>query len=323
MITLQHIAELAHVSKSAASYAFSENPAKRVKLSNETRMRILSVAASLNYHPSVAGRGLAMSRSYSLGLLLPRKNVQSFSPHAMGMFHGVADAISKSDYNLPLFFGWSEKLEETLRQHRLDGLMIMARMQDSPVFEKLNELDIPVLCLNRRSSGGSVLSVMTDMNGWADEALAAFASRGYKRARLYASDPKLLAMDVDLAAAFPALCAKHGMTGKVFPLISFDGKPQPDTAYLFRGNIPLLKEWFAKAKDAAKRSALFCAPEKCIEEGYPLQCCSYHNSTLLGETGVRFLMDAIEKKNGSQSLRLPFCKAIDFKPTLNTIMEDF
>ena len=264
-----------------------------------------------------------MSRSYSLGLLLPRKNVQSFSPHAMGMFHGVADAISKSDYNLPLFFGWSEKLEETLRQHRLDGLMIMARMQDSPVYEKLNQLDIPVLCLNRRSCGADVLSVMTDMNGWADEALAAFAKRGYRRARLYASDPKLLAMDVDLSEAFPKLCEKHGLSGKVMPLYQFDGKAQAGTAYLFRGNMPLLKEWFTNAKDAARRTVLFCAPEKCIEEGYPLECCSYHNSTLLGETGVRFLMDAIDKKNSSQSLRLPFCRAIDFKSTQNTIMEDF
>jgi len=322
-ITLQKIAELAHVSKCAASYAFSDNPAKRGKLSEETRQRILAVAAELNYHPSVAGRGLALSRSYSLGLLLPRKNVQSFSPHAMGMFHGVADAISKSDYILPLFFGWSEKLETNLRQHRLDGLLVMARMQESPVFDKLNQLDIPVLCLNRRSCGPKAFSVMTDMQGWVCDSLALFASRGYKRAILFTSGPTALAMDVDLAAHFPALCQAHGLAAQVDIVDNFDGTAPAGTALLFRGNAAKLQVWFAKGSSSRRRTAVFCAPEKCAEMGYPLDCCSYHDSNLLGATGVRTLLDAVEKRNVKHSVRLPYQKALEFKPCPNTFLEEF
>ncbi len=323
MITLQKIADLANVSKTAASYAFSGNPAKREKLSAETRERILSIAGQFGYHPSVSGRGLALSRSYSLGLLLPKKNVQSFSPHFMGMFHGVADAISKSDYNLPLFFGWNDKLESNLMQRRLDGLLVVARLLASPVFEKLNQLDIPVLCLNRRSCGEHCLSVMTDMNAWARKWLKTFANRGYRKAVLYSRDPVNLAMDEGLASSFPALCAKYGVSGESKPLDMFDGTAPDDVACLFRGAGPALKGWFAENPNASERSAVFCSPETCIEAGYPLECCSYHNSTKLGEVGALTLIKAVEKCETSRNLLLPCQEASKYSPRPNDIMEDF
>ena len=324
MVTLQQIAELAHVSKCAASYAFSENPEKRGKLSEETCARILGVAEELNYRPCVAGRGLAMSRGYSLGLLLPKKNVWGFSQHAMGMFHGITDAISKSDYNLPLFFGWSEKLEQNLRQHRLDGLLVVARKLESPVFRKLSRLDIPVLSLNRVAWSNRCLSVRTDMDKWADGCLAAFARRGCRRAVLYLRAPAVLSMDAELARSFPRLCERRGMDAEVGLLTDFDGTAKPGTACLFRGIVPQLTRWFEETPDAVERTAIFSAPEMCFEAGYPLKCCSYHNSTVLGGTGVGVLMDAIEHRENRREVLVPCKKAsLSLRTEDTSIQEEF
>ena len=323
MITLQKIAELANVSKASASYAFSENPRKREKISEGTRERILGIAERLGYHPSLSGRGLAMSRSYSLGLLLPKKNVQSFSPHFMGMFHGVADAISKSDYNLPLYFGWNEKLEGNLSQRRLDGLLVVSRLLESPVFGELRRLEIPVLCLNRRSCGGRCMSVMTDMNGWVRAGLERFLARGYRQAVLYSRDPVNLAMDEGLSSSFPGLCAAYGMTGEARKLESFDGTGPDDAALFFRGDGVALRRWFSSAPKAAERSAVFCSPQVCLEEGYPLDCCSYHDSGKLGEVGALTLIQAVEKRDIPRDLLLPCLAATDYHPRTNTIMEEF
>jgi len=321
MVTLQKIAELAHVSKSAASYAFSDKPDKRDKLSVETRERILEIARKFNYQPSVSGRGLALSRSYSLGLLLSKKNVHGFSPHFMAMFHGVADAISKSDYNLPLFFGWNEKLEANIRQHRLDGLLVVSRLLNSPVFDKLSNLDIPVLCLNRLSCGGNCLSVTTDMNGWAEQSLKVFAERGYRKAALYSRDPAHLAMDADLAANFPQICAKFGIESRQLSMDNFTSEAD-DVACLFRGDCQSLKHWFQMAPAAAERTAVFCSPDTCIEEGYPLECCSYHCSSHLGEVGALTLIQEVESHNAPRNLLLPCLKATQYKYRPNTILDD-
>ena len=322
MVTLQKIAELAHVSKCAASYAFSDKPEKRGKLSEGTLLRILSIAREYHYRPSVSGRGLALSRSFSLGLLLPKKNVQSFSPHFMGMFHGVADAISGSDYNLPLFFGWNEKLEDNLEQHRLDGLLVVARLKESPVFEKLNRLDIPVLWLNRSGCGGDCFSVRTDLAGWAREWLADFAGRGYRRVFLFTRDPRLLAMDVALAAQFPELCREFGLGHEEYLVDDFDGSAPDDTACLFRGENEMLRKWFAVPGNE-RRSAVFCSPETCKERGYPLLCCGYHDSHKLGEVGAHTLIRAVEKESVPKDFLLPYQKAVQYHPRKNHILEDF
>ena len=309
MVTLQQIADLAHVSKCAASYAFSENPEKRSKLSVETRERILAVADQLNYRPCVAGRGLAMSRGYALALMLPKKNVWGFSPHAMGMFHGITGGITKSDYTLPLFFGWSEKLEQSTRQRRLDGVIVVARRLESPVFRKLSRLGIPVLSLNRKAWDDACLSVRTDMDRWASGCLEAFARRGYRRAVLYLNSPDTLSMDAELMRSFPELCERHGMEPALSLLSEFDGSVGKDTACLFRGRTPLLTKWFAEAPDALERTAVFSSPEWCVSSGYPLECCSYHNSYLLGETAVSLLLKAVEGREYSRELLLPCKKA--------------
>ena len=309
MVTLQQIADLAHVSKCAASYAFSENPEKRGKLSEETRERILAVADRLNYRPCVAGRGLAMSRGYSLGLMLPKKNVWGFSPHAMGMFHGIAGAITNSDYILPLFFGWSDKLEQNIRQRRLDGVVVVARRLESPVFKKLSRLEVPVLSLNRRPWDEKCLSVRTDMDRWVNGCLVAFARRGYRRAVLYLRSPDTLSMDAELMRSFPELCARHGLASDMSLLPAFDGKVSKDTACLFRGRAPLLTQWFSEMPDARERTAVFSSPEWCVEAGYPLECCSYHDSHLLGETAVSLLLKAVEGREYKRELLLPCRKA--------------
>ena len=66
-LTINEIAEMAHVAKSTVSKAI--NGQKGVSESN--RQRILEIIQQVNFQPNVSARALAQSRTGAIGIVLP------------------------------------------------------------------------------------------------------------------------------------------------------------------------------------------------------------------------------------------------------------
>ena len=64
----QDVAELAGVSRTTVSFVLNDVPG--VKITEETRQRVLEAARTLNYYPTAAARSLASGKTHRIGLIL-------------------------------------------------------------------------------------------------------------------------------------------------------------------------------------------------------------------------------------------------------------
>lgn len=164
-ITIADIARHAGVSTGAVSYALNDRPG----VSDETRSRILKVAADLGWAPSSAARSLSGSKTETIGLVLARDpsmlGVESFY---MQFLAGVESELAKRSYALLLQV--VPDLESEVRTYqqwraarRVDGvIMVDPRLGDPriPLFQAEDAL--PVVVVGDPSLTGGLTSVWTD-----------------------------------------------------------------------------------------------------------------------------------------------------------------
>ena len=69
-VTIKDIAEQAGVSKATASLVLNGR-GKELRVAQETRERVLSIARKHHYQPSIHARSLRNNRSHTIGLVVP------------------------------------------------------------------------------------------------------------------------------------------------------------------------------------------------------------------------------------------------------------
>jgi LacI family transcriptional regulator len=161
MATLKDIARRAGVSVPLVSRVLNNDP--QVRLREETRERVLRIAEQLNYTANYAGRALRLSRTGTLGLLVPDVNNAIFAE----LLRGVEDAADESDYIVLLGSAdrvrpGSDLLRRLVGEGRVDGCLLQRRDNlDDSALQQLVEADVPAVLVNsvgRRGlrPGGSV-----------------------------------------------------------------------------------------------------------------------------------------------------------------------
>ncbi len=128
-LTINEIADMAHVAKSTVSKAI--NGQKGV--SEENRRRILKIIQEVNFQPNASARALAQNKSGSIGLVLPHRSVFTLSGfYWAGIISSIADEANKRGNSLSVISTQGENdlpmstLERILRQRSVDGLIIGA-----------------------------------------------------------------------------------------------------------------------------------------------------------------------------------------------------
>ncbi len=169
-ITMADVAAAADVSMMSVSRAMNG----REGINQETRERILKIAAELDYHPSQIARGLVTRRTTTLGLVMP----DVANPFFAQIARGAEDVAYAHDYNLFLI-NTAENLErekralDSLLEKDIDGaILCSSRLSQSEILsflEKLpaavlvnRELDLPdmrVATLNVNDCSGAMIAV--------------------------------------------------------------------------------------------------------------------------------------------------------------------
>ena len=96
-------------------------------VSEETRQRVLSAIAELDYAPSRLAQGLSLGRTHSIGVTLPFLTYPSFVERLRGVQH----ALMESPYDLVLYStDTTDRRDEHFslltRKSRADGVLIMS-----------------------------------------------------------------------------------------------------------------------------------------------------------------------------------------------------
>ncbi len=149
-ITLKEVAARAGVSSTAVSLVLSQSQTRHVRVSEETRVRILKAAHDLRYRPNRAARSLRSARTNVIGVYTAWGHLNPFVPltsQIIGGLHQGCDAHHKDLLLHGMDRGrTAEDIHAELTGGMIDGLVLYTSASD-PLAALLIESALPVINL--------------------------------------------------------------------------------------------------------------------------------------------------------------------------------
>ncbi len=158
---LEDVAEAAGVHASTVSRVLNDRTAAAVR--PETRERIEEAVTRLRYRPNAMARGLKLSSTGALGLLVPSLR----NPVYSAIIRGAFDRAWERQFVVLLAedtgaSSAQQAYERLVREGRIDGLLIASARPDSPLFDHLVDDPIPYVFVNRRHLGSGRNAAMRE-----------------------------------------------------------------------------------------------------------------------------------------------------------------
>lgn len=126
-VTLRDVAKAAKVSPATVSKVLNGST-DAIRISDETKQRVLAAAAALDYHPNISARRLASARSHSIGVVID--NYLSFGgPVNARILQGLGEEFDACGYSAVFISrkGVPEleaHLRSVIRSKQVDALLI-------------------------------------------------------------------------------------------------------------------------------------------------------------------------------------------------------
>jgi LacI family repressor for deo operon, udp, cdd, tsx, nupC, and nupG len=143
--TIDDVAARAGVSSAAVSFAVNGRPG----VGEDTRRRILEVAAELGWRPSASARALTEARARAIGLLLARGLDQlEVDPFFVRFLAGIERTLARSDHDLVLRV--AEEIDadaygQLAATGRVDGFLLCDVEVDDRRFDVLADAGVPAV----------------------------------------------------------------------------------------------------------------------------------------------------------------------------------
>ena len=187
-VTMKEIAKKLGVSVSTISRALKDSP----ELHPETKRKIVEAAKEMNYQPNLLAQSLRISRSKTLGVIVPEITSHFFA----SCISGIQDHANKRGYNVMICQS-NESLEQekanirTLVSSQVDGLLI-SLSRETNQFDHLNDLyerEINFVLFDRVQEDIPVSKVTFNDMGGAYQVVKHLLENGSRRI-VYVSGPE-------------------------------------------------------------------------------------------------------------------------------------
>ena len=165
--SLQDIADQVGVSTATVSRALND----RGGVNSETRARILHVAQELGYVPNAAAKGLATSRTSTLGLITyqrpPQQPISNFPDETI---QGVDQEARERGYHVMTTFVNEDMMQDSLRvplvsERRVDGLILIGPALKASFIIRLYSSGIPIVLVDNLLTETNMDAVVCDNVG--------------------------------------------------------------------------------------------------------------------------------------------------------------
>lgn len=179
-VTLVDVARSVGVHPSTASRAL--NSQTRSKVSPTTVALVLDAAARLGYRPNSLARGLKMSRTFTVGMLLPDLNNPLFPP----IVRGIEDRLRQSGFTLVIANTDNDdanerSLYDAMTGRRVDGLILATARRAYPLLDEISGSGLPAVMVNRTTDATLVPAVLGDDHSGIQQAVSHLASLGHTK----------------------------------------------------------------------------------------------------------------------------------------------
>jgi DNA-binding LacI/PurR family transcriptional regulator len=180
-VTLTDVAQLARVSRSAVSRAFTPG----ASVAEATRHRVLEAAAKLGYRPNVIARTLATRRSRMIAIVVSYLQNQ-FYPLFV---ERSSQLLQKHGYHTLLFVSDGhetarpevDELVLEMMQYQVDGIILASATLSSALAKNCHLAGVPVVMFNRVAPVPGVHTVASDNVAGGRVAARALVAGGFQR----------------------------------------------------------------------------------------------------------------------------------------------
>lgn len=179
-VKLEDLAKKLKVSTVTVSKALRNHP----DISPATTERVKELAEKLGYMPNFMAKNLSARKSDTIGLVVPKIAHLFFA----SVIESVYDTAFEKNYETVLTVSQEQADREkrhllTLLSMRVDGLIVSITQQtkDLSVFERIKQLNVPIVFIDRVPDLKDVASVTVDDKGGAFSSVEYAVKKGYKK----------------------------------------------------------------------------------------------------------------------------------------------
>ncbi|GAC1690340.1 MAG: transcriptional regulator DegA [Ktedonobacteraceae bacterium] len=158
-VSIYDIAKRAGVSPSTVSRALEDHP----RIGITTRQRIQELAREMDYIPSTVARGLALNKTWSIGMVLP-----TIADPFMGrVVEGVEQVAIEAGFNVFTSTSQNDRKREisvikTLQKRRVDGIIVITSHLLDQYSRFFDNGKVPTVIINEQKPGKTMHFVTVD-----------------------------------------------------------------------------------------------------------------------------------------------------------------
>lgn len=191
MVGIKDIAQAAGVSISTVSYALNGNP----KITEQTREKIMKIAAEMNYIPNMAARTLKRQQTDIIGVYLTDYGGSFYGE----LLDGIKKGLETQGYEMIVCSG--NKSQLFLPERMIDGAIVLDWTFKTQTILNYAERGHKLVVLDREIEHPEIRSVLLDNKGGATLAIEQFSHLDTKKLFLITGPKKAYDSQKRLAAS--------------------------------------------------------------------------------------------------------------------------
>ncbi len=145
-MTIDDIARELNISKTTVSSAISG----KGRIGTKTREKVLKYINENNYRPNALAKGLAQSRTFNIGFVMPEDYNLTELSFFQNCMWGISSKASELDYDVIISMVTENnisRLERLVDNQKLDGIILGRTLENDPAVEYLKNAGIPFVAI--------------------------------------------------------------------------------------------------------------------------------------------------------------------------------
>jgi DNA-binding LacI/PurR family transcriptional regulator len=207
-------------------------------MKEETKLRVLEAAKTLNYHPNAIAQSFARRKSGNLGVILPYvPKVHLFSTYYFSeVLSGIGAKVKEKGYDLLLMFRSLDEesdYNDRFRSQKVDACILLGASDTPREREQLKKLEAEghLFCLvNQHFAGERFNEVDADHIGGSYQAVKHLLEKGYRQIAFLNGSPQF-SNSADRYEGYRRAMEEAGIDMQTLPNLYYEGNYSRTSGY--------------------------------------------------------------------------------------------